>query len=196
MSLCLLFIHFPSDFAVGIPALDARAAKAVERLREARAKETGSISPEWGMEEWLYSLRARIAWIKKMGDDAREAGKAYCRALWPEEPIPETTEGLLNRLHEAQDRMIEWRESAARVGVDEALCWLLSIYENLDLDKVVGVRLASKWITDPEFVEKRERKAQLITEGSDLHEFRLHPDATPEEKEAARSEERRVGKEC
>ena len=110
----------------------------------------------------------------------------YCRALWPEEPIPGTTEGLLKRLSEAQDRMIEWRESAARVGADEALCWLLSIYETLDLDKVVGVWVASKWITDPELVEKRERKAQLITEGSDLHEFRLHPDATPEEKEAAR----------
>ena len=35
-------------------------------------------------------------------------------------------------------------------------------------------------------MEKRERKAQLIIEGSDLHEFRLHPNATPEEKEAAK----------
>ena len=100
MFLRLLFIHFPSGFAVGIPASDARAAKAVERLREARAKETEGMSPELGVEEWLYSLRARIAWIKKMSDDAREAGKAYCRALWPEEPIPDTTEGLLKRLLE------------------------------------------------------------------------------------------------
>ena len=48
------------------------------------------------------------------------------------------------------------------------------------------MRTAFKWITDPELVEKRERKAQLIIQGSDLHEFRLHPNATPEEKEAAR----------
>ena len=65
---------------------------------------------------------------------------------------------------EAQDRLIEWRESAARVGADEALCWILSIYETLDLDKVPGVRVKSKWITDPKLVAKREKKAQLIIE--------------------------------
>ena len=78
------------------------------------------------------------------------------------------------------------RESAARVSADEALCWILSIYETIDLDKVPGVRMASKWIKDPELVEKRERKAQLIIETLNLHELRLHPNATPEEKEAAR----------
>ena len=68
-----------------------------------RAKEIEGMSPEWGVEEWLYSLRARIAWVKKMSGDAWEAAKAYCLALWPEEPVPDTAEGLLNRLHEAQD---------------------------------------------------------------------------------------------
>jgi hypothetical protein len=37
-------------------------------------------------------------------------------------PIPETSEALLEKLSEIQDRMVEWRESAARVGADEALC--------------------------------------------------------------------------
>ena len=82
--------------------------------------------------------------------------------------------------------MIEWRELVARVGADEALCRLLSIYDTLDLDKVTGVRVVSKWITYQELVEKRERKAQLMIEGSDLHEFRLHPNASPEEKAAAK----------
>ena len=40
----------------------------------------------------------------------------------------------------ALDQMIEWRESAARVGADEALCYILSCYETLELEKVVGVR--------------------------------------------------------
>ena len=93
---------------------------------------------------------------------------------------------MLQKLSKVQDWMIEWRESAARVGADEALYWLMSIYETLDLDKVTGVRVVSKWITDPELVEKRERKAQLISESSDLHEFRLHPDAPPEERAATR----------
>ena len=65
----------------------------------------------------------------------------------------------MDKVDGIQDRLIEWRESAARVGADEALCWILSTYETLDLDKIPGVRVASKWITDPKLVEKRERKA-------------------------------------
>lgn len=87
-----------------------------------------------------------------------------CRALWPDEPVPKNLSTLMDKVGEFQDRLIEWRESAARVGADEALCWIFSIYKTLDLDKVPGVRVASKWITDPKLVEKHERKAQLISE--------------------------------
>jgi hypothetical protein len=92
----------------------------------------------------------------------------------------------MDKVEEFQDWLIEWRESVARVGADEALCWILSIYETLDLDKVPGVRVASKWITDPKLVEKRERKAQLISEQSNIHEFRFHPNTPAEEIEAAK----------
>ena len=130
-------------------------------------------------------MRGRIASVKESAEFTSQLVEAYCTALWLDEPLPETSEGMLEKLDRVQDQMIEWRESAARVGADEALCWILSIYETIDLDKVPGVRVASKWIKDPELVEKRERKAQLIIETSNLHEFRLHPNATPEEKEAA-----------
>ena len=65
----------------------------------------------------------------------------------------------MDKVEEFQERLIEWRESAARVGADEALCWILSIYETLYLDKVPGIWLASQWITDPKLVEKSETKA-------------------------------------
>ena len=42
-------------------------------------------------------------------------------------------------------------------------------------------------MVDPELVEKRQRKAQLMIETADLHEFCLHPDAPAEEKAAARA---------
>ena len=144
------------------------------------------MDPRWGVDDWLYSVRARIASVKESAEFTSQLVESYCAALWPDEPLPETSEVMLQKLDRVQERMIEWRESAARVGADEALCWILSIYETIDLDKIPGVRVASKWIKDPELVEKRERKAQTIIETSDLHEFRLHPNAPPEEKEAAR----------
>ena len=80
------------------------------------------MSPEWGVEDWLYSVRARIALVKKRSEDIFQLVAAYCRALWPEEPLPETSEGLLEKLSEVQERMVEWPESTARVGADEFLC--------------------------------------------------------------------------
>ena len=111
------------------------------------------MDPQWGVEDWLYSVRARIASVKESAEFTSQLVENYCTALWPDEPLPETSEVMLRKLDRVQERMIEWCESAARVGADEALCWILSIYETIDLDKVPGVRVASKWIKDPELVE-------------------------------------------
>ena len=122
------------------------------------------IDPQWAIEDWLHSVRTRISAIRRRGEQTCDLVEDCCKALWPDEPVPEDLSALMEKVEEFQDRLIEWRESAARVGADEALCWILSCYETLDLDKVPGVRVQSKWITDPKLVEKRERKAQLISE--------------------------------
>ena len=124
--------------------------------------------------------------MRRSGEQTYQLVEDCCSALWPDEPVPENFKEMMDKVVEIQDRLIEWRESAARVGADEALCWILSIYETLDLDKVPGVQVASKWITDPKLVEKRERKAQLISEGANIHEFRFHPNTPAEEVKAAR----------
>ena len=44
-------------------------------------------------------------------------------------------------------------------GADEALAWVLSWYEDLDIKSVKGQREGSKWETDPSFVKKRQAAA-------------------------------------
>ena len=143
------------------------------------------IDPQWGIEDWLHSVRTRISAIRRRGEQTCDLVEDCCQALWPDEPVPEDLSALMEKVEEFHDRLIEWRESAARVGADETLCWILSCYETLDLDKVPGVRVKSKWITDPKLVDKRERKAQLIIERANIHEFRFHPNTPAEEIEAA-----------
>ena len=135
------------------------------------------MSPEWRMEEWLYSVRARIANVQKLSEEALEAMKEFFRVLWSKKTAPATIRELAEVLSGAQDRMIEWCESAARVGADEALCYILSFYETLELEKIIGVREGSKWIEDPSHVETWQKKAQSIIEWADILEFRADPNA-------------------
>ena len=107
-------------------------------------------------------------------------------ALWPNEPFPESLLTFTEKIEGVEDRLTEWRESAARVAADETLSWIVSIYESLDLDKIVGCRVVSKWITDPELAEKRTRKAYQIVSQSNIHEYAFSIDTPREEIEAAR----------
>ena len=102
-SFVFLLIYLLRFFAGGFPASDERVVAAVAALRAERAKEIQGMSPEWEVDDWLCSVRARIASVKKMSEDAWEGAKMYCRALWPNEPIPDTTDGLLMKLHDVQD---------------------------------------------------------------------------------------------
>ena len=81
--------------------------------------------------------------------------------------------------------LTHWRESAARVAADETLSWIISIYESIDLDKILGCRLKSKWIADPELAEKRTRKAYEIVSKANIHEYAFSIDTPSEEIEAA-----------
>ena len=106
-------------------------------------------------------------------------------ALWPNEPFPENLGAFTEKIEGVEDRLTEWRESAARVAADETLSWIISIYESIDLDKILGCRVKSKWITDPELAEKRTRKAYEIVSQANIHEYAFSIDTPREEIEAA-----------
>ena len=102
---------------------------------------------EWDLEDYLESLRTRISPLKWFGDDLLKSATHVHKALWPEASSPRTIDNLAEQLSEGDDRLRAWRESAARAGADEALTWVLSWYEDLDLDKLTALREGSAWTT-------------------------------------------------
>ena len=114
---------------------------------------------EWDIEDYLESIRDRINPLKRFRDELLKASTHVHKALWPEDDSPPTVSALAERLSGGNDRLRAWRESAARAGAEEALMWVLSWYEDLDLDKLTALREGSAWIDDPELVKKRQALA-------------------------------------
>ena len=77
--------------------------------------------------------------------------RAY-RVLWPRSSTPATNDELSKCLQASEARLRERRVSAARAGADEALTFVLSWYEGINLDVLQTMRVDSKWMTDPELV--------------------------------------------
>ena len=148
---------------------------------------------EWDIEDYLESIKARLSPLKRFGDDLLKAATHVHKALWPEDPSPRTVKVLAERLSEGRNRLRAWRESAARAGAEEALMWVLSWFEDLDLEKLAALRDGSPWIDDPELVKKRQAIAYemaqyaLPTFGFRIrtHELRTKPKMrTPRVKKA------------
>ena len=67
--------------------------------------------------------------------------------------------------------MDDWRSSAARVGADEALMYVLSWYEGINLDMLKTVRDGSKWTTDPELIRRHQELAHSLIQYAPVHSF-------------------------
>jgi hypothetical protein len=104
-------------------------------------------------------------------------------ALWPGVEAPKSVEGLVEYLMESEDRLNEWRESAARAGADEALSFVLSWYEGIKLEALQSMRTGSKWTTDPELIKQRKETAYSFVPYADIHTFVEDPNARDEGEE-------------
>ena len=67
--------------------------------------------------------------------------------------------------------MDDWRSSAARFGADDALMYVLSWYEGIDLDALKTLRDGSKWITDPDLIRRRQETAHSLIHYAPVHSF-------------------------
>lgn len=119
------FLPYLSHFSFGsltenFPQTDAFADNLVKKVRTSRALET-RIDAEWELEDFLVALKARMGPIKRLGCDALNIAIRLCRILWPEDPAPANSRGLAKKMMDTEDRLIEWRRSAARAGANEAL---------------------------------------------------------------------------
>ena len=52
------------------------------------------VDPEWGIEDWLHSVRARISGIRRRGEQTCQLVEDCCKVLWPDEPVPENLSRL------------------------------------------------------------------------------------------------------
>jgi len=165
------------DFAGSFPESEFAAKKRVARAQRLRGKS----SEDWSMEDLVTSLIGRVKPMKVIGVDVVDAALRAFRVLWPDEPRPSTMEGLIRFLDATEDRLQEWRESAARAGADEAMKVVLSWYEGINLDVLHGMRTNGLYVTDPEFIKKRQELAYSFLEYIDLSKFIEDPFAEEEE---------------
>ncbi len=156
----------------------------VRKVRTQRAQEM-RIDTEWELDDFLVALKAWIGPIQKIGCDMMNVAIRLCHILWPEEPSPKTARTLAERMTDAEDRLTEWRQSAARAGANEALSWVLSWYETIELANIKGVRDGSRWIGDPEWVKKRQELAYSLIQYADINNFHEDPNAPADDQPEA-----------
>ena len=174
-----------SSFAVTFPHSTEIARARVATIRG--RKNLPLVQPEeFEIEDYLVSLTSRIKPLKIYGDDTYTACMRCFRALWPSEEAPSTMSALVERVMRAEERLCEWRESAARVGADEALSFVLSWYEDIELDVLQTMRAGSPYTTDPELIKKRQERAYSFVQYGEIHQFVEGPPAEAEGGEDSR----------
>jgi hypothetical protein len=123
----------------------------VKKRRQKRAEE-GPISAEWDQGDHLAALQARLKPLQTFGVDMLQAAIQTHAILYPSIKTPPTCKGLAEILMDRGDHLDEWRASAARARADEALSFVLSWYEGIDLDVLKTMRIGSKWTLEPELI--------------------------------------------
>ena len=109
--------------------------------------------------------------------------------LCPESAANKSIRDLAITLQESEQRLREWRHSSARAGADEALAWVLSWYEKINLDALVETRGASAWLSDPTLISKRQERAFEIAKYADTRAYIAGDDnSEPEDEEEDEAE--------
>ena len=145
------------------------------------------------MEDYLAALKARLKPLKRLGIDMVDAAIHTFGALWPGVENPKSVKDLAEYLKTSSDRITEWRESAARVGADEALSFVLSWYEGIKLETLQSMRTGSKWTTDPDLIKRRQATAYSFIPYANIHTFVEDPDEGEEKEEGEEQAEADTG---
>lgn len=132
----------------------------------------------WSIDDHLVALAARVKPMKVIGVDVFKAALEMVKALWPDEKPPSSAADLADRLTDGPARLDDWRASAARVGADESLSYVLSWYETIRLDLLKHMRIDGIYEKDPELKQKRQELAYSYVEYADIHTFREDPKAS------------------
>jgi len=135
------------------------------------------------VDDHLTAISARLSALKIIGVDVLDAAIHTFRQLWPGVETQKTVAELVDYLKDSEDRLNEWRESAGRAGADEAMKFVLSWYENLNLEAFKSIRSNGLYVRDPEYIQKRKEVAYGIAEYADVHVFHEDPNAAVDDDE-------------
>ncbi|XP_010236352.1 neurofilament light polypeptide-like [Brachypodium distachyon] len=161
-----------------------------------RKRDPAGTTPfEYDLVDYLVSIASRVKPLKSFGVNMLNAGIWAFRALWPGEEAPTGIPELATQLLEVKDRLNDWRESAARVGADEALSFVLSWYDGINLDVLQSMRAGSPYLSDPELIAKRKERAYSFIQYADVHKFVEGPTSEAEAEMADEDEEEAVDEE-
>nr|XP_051208573.1 formin-like protein 14 [Lolium perenne] len=166
--------------AATFPETQEEALAAVGRSREARRAAGEESSAHFSMEDHLASMHARITPMTMLGHELRLAAEDLYQLLWPYEALPGDLAALVKRLEGAPDRLLDWKDSAARAGADMALSFVLSWYEEVDLDQLESRRAGVEDNLSAEAKTRRLARAYAIADFIDKGTFVSDPDAPQE----------------
>ena len=167
--------HFPQS--------NAAAESSVALSRRRRAGQGEVLSTDWDQDDLLLALRSRLGPLRILGNELLKAAISTHSALWPESEGIKNIEALAEALRGSKQRLREWRHSSARAGADEALSWVLSWYEQINLDALAELRATSSWVTDPALVRRRQERAFAIAKWADSREYIPGDDDSEDEEE-------------
>ena len=83
--------------------------------------------------------------------------------------VPKRVAELYDWVKSTEARLIEWRDSAGRIGIYTALQVLLSWYDGIDLDSLKTIRANSRFYTDEAAKKELEKKACELLEFAGVH---------------------------
>src|SRR4051812_11719625 len=142
---------------------------AIQAMKKVRAEAGAPVDGEVSMEELLEAVSERAKTLRSCGVDLLKSAIHAFRIIWPDQDAPNLIEPLANRLLLTEDRLDQWRESAGRAAADKALSFVLSRYEDINLDVLARIRGDGKWLTDPELIKKRQERAYAMIEYTMVH---------------------------
>jgi hypothetical protein len=144
------------------------------------------------MDDHLAAMAARVEPITMLGYELRKAAEELYRLLWPTEMLPGELANLVKWLESAPDRLLDWKESAARAGADMALSFVLSWYEEVDLDQLENRQAGVEGTLSAETKTHRLARACAITDFVNHNDFVEDPTAEEEAEDEEAGEDEDV----
>src|SRR4051812_3279909 len=138
-------------------------------MKKVRAKSGAPADGKITIDEHLVALSERATTLKSCGVDLLKSAIHAFRMLWSDEDAPTLIEPLAARLLLTEDRLDQWRESTGRALADKALSFVLSWYEDINLDVLQHMRAEGKWFHEPELIKKRQERAYAMVEYARVH---------------------------